>query len=748
MAQYEFHITDYERIFRKQYKIVILFVVLAVSFSILFAKMKPPLYTTSATVKIDRNTVMGLTNEAMIYGTWDNIETQTQVITSFPVLLRAAKKLRMVPDSITDEVHPEDEEILNKVHSIGGKISTSVNGGTNIVVITATSSKPAEARDIANAVALAYKEFSVYGKKLHASKTKMFIQTQLEQCHADLTAIEDEIKTFEENQRIPSLEENSKRTIEEESRLDGQLKGINDAISIIQNESDNLVRRFADRANRPLGAPAPSDWHSDSTRLSLQMSWVSEFADADEGIKKLNTRLIELQILLDDQRSYYTKDHPTIRDIEKKIKETIDQIQLKYAAKVKDLTDKKKLLEEQKGQLDYELRQLPANEMTYARLQRRLEVAENLNNILTAKLQEALIAEAGVVDDVTVMSMATNPGLAVNQSVPKVAGVGIFLGLILGIIFAIVREMFDTSIGTIEDVERTLKLSVLAVIPHISSGEHQKQRNEPKGVAREPLTTRDTSFLVTHFNSKDPTAEAYRILRTNIEYLTFEKPLKCILLTSATMQEGKSTTIANLAVVFAQQGKKVLLLELNLRRPSLHRLFGFEKGPGVTDILIDRVNWRDCVNTVTDMALGKFSMEDIFVLPGLDNLYILPHGHTPPNPTELISSKKMETLIEELRDNFDIILVDGPPLLPVADSMIISKKVDGVILIYMVGNAPRSSLRLTKERLETVQANILGLVLNDIRPETSGSTYNAYSMYAYTAEKTKRKKKRFSLGRS
>jgi succinoglycan biosynthesis transport protein ExoP len=744
MAQYEFHIADYERIFRKQYKIVIVFVVLAVGFSILFAKMKSPLFETAATVKIDRNTVMGLGNESVIYGTWDNIETQTQVITSFPVLLLAAKKMDLIPDSIPDDVQPEDETIMNKIRSIGGKIATDLNSGTNIVTIQASSTDPAEARDIANAVAIAYKEFSVNSKKMHATKTKMFIEEQLNTCRTELAAIENEIRQFEEGQQIPSLEENSRRTIEKEIALDEQLKQVNNAIDVMSAEADNLLKRFANPSANSGNHPA--DLKSDTNYKKQQMSWVSEFTDLDEGMRKLNTRLIELQILLDDQLSFYTRDHPNIRDIDKKIRETIDQILVKYKAKIGELSLKRDRLRMEKTRIETDLRQLPADQMAYARLKRKLEVSENLNAVLTTKLQEALIAEAGVVDDVTIMSMAGMPAAAMNQSVPKVAGVGIFLGLILGIIFAIVREMFDTSIGTIEDVERSMKLTVLAVIPHIASGDqHQRQhsRGDKKGALHEPIAARDNSFLVTHFNSKDPTAEAYRILRTNIEYLTFEKPLQCMLLTSATMQEGKSTTIANLAVVFAQQGKKVLLLELNLRRPSLHRVFGFEKGQGVTDILIDRVGWRDCVNTVTDLALGKFSMEDIFVLPGLDNLHILPHGHTPPNPTELISSKKMDLLFQELRDNFDIILVDGPPLLPVADSMIISKKVDGVILVYMVGNAPRSSLRLTKERLETVQANILGVVLNDIRPETSGSTYNAYSMYAYTAEKSKRKKKRF-----
>jgi tyrosine-protein kinase Etk/Wzc len=479
----------------------------------------------------------------------------------------------------------------------------------------------------------------------------------------------------------------------------------------------------------------------DTLATATQMGWVSRFADDDPGVRQLNNRLISLQVELDDQLSHFRKDHPAVRSTEKKIRETIREILGEYREKTEGLETEREALLKEKRETDRELQGLPANEMRYARLMRRMEVKEELYTLLTKKHQEAMIAEAGAVDDVTVLSMATLPASPTNKDMARVAGVGVFLGLIFGIIFAIVREMFDTSIGTIEDVERALKLPVLAVIPHIHP-EEQKERGGKKKtvVANENLR----SFLVTHFNPKDPTAEAYRILRTNIEYLSFENPLRTILVTSATMQEGKSTTITNLAIAFAQQGKKVMLLECNLRRPSHQKIFGTDKGPGTSDVLIDKVEWRNCVRTVTDLALGDFSMEEILSIPGLDNLNSITYGHRPPNPTELLSSDKMARLLAELRESYDVVLVDAPPLLPVADSMVLSTKVDGVVLVYKVGKAPRNSLQLAKERLETVQANILGVILNDIRPETTGLTYSSYYMYAYGKDKDREPAKRRS----
>jgi capsular exopolysaccharide synthesis family protein len=743
MPQYDFQIADYERIFRKQYKLVLLTVVLSLIFSVIFARTKQPVYRASASVKVDRYNVMGLGTEAFVYGSWDNIETQTSVISSFTVLIRAAKRLSLISDTVPDDVHPSDERIMAIIAGLGGKISTTANSGTNIIRISAVSSIPKEARDIANAVAFAYKEYSFDTKKLQAFKTKHFIEEQLSRCMNELSETEHEVKRFEEGQKIPSVSANTSRIISDAAELDKQVKALDNTMAIISMEQAKLRRSgttesVANDRKKPVARAVDSASLTGRMADSMAgMGWISQYTDNDPGLAELNNRLIQYQLQLSDQLAYRTKGHPAIMETEKKIKETVDQIVSVYNNKLADLELKKKKVLKERDATEREMLQLPSNELEYARLIRKMKIKEGVSSMLTTKLEEARIAEAGAVDDVSILSLALIPSQPFNKNLLQISSVGILLGLLFGIIFAIVREMFDTSIGTIEDVERTLKLSVLAVIPHIHVDE-QRMRNEKADKAHAHLR----QYLVTHFIPKDPTAEAYRILRTNIEYLSFDRSVKTILLTSATMQEGKSTTIANLAVAFAQQGKKVLLLECNLRRPSMQRIFGTIPGPGTSDILIQKIDWHECVRSITDLALGHFSMEEILTMPGLDNFHIITYGHRPPNPTELISSQRMNTLLGELREEFDIILVDAPPLLPVADSMVLSTKVDDVIMVYMVGKAPRNSLRLAKERLEAVQARILGLVLNDIRPETTGLTYQSYYMYAYSPTKEKTKKKR------
>lgn len=735
MEQYEFYITDLQRVLRKRYKIVIFTVILSVAFSIFFVKIKQPLYKSSATVKVDRNSMMDMGMQSMFYyGSWDNIETETKVITSFPVLLRAAKRLKLLDDSIPSDTYPSDNEILQVLHSIRSRVKASMTGNTNIIKIESQSNEPKEASDYANAVTFSYRDFNRFGKKLHATSTKQFIEGQLGRCQRDLSDAEYAVRSFEEQQEIPSISENSRVIISKALKIQEDIKKLDEATAIIEIQEKKL-RKFnsiKDLVQKYTGVK--QDKIADSLQVnttSLKMGWVSEFTDNDPGVRQLNSRLLQLQIQLADQVSFYRKDHPSNKEIEKRIKETADQILGEYQKKREFLGDKKKKLIEEDIEIERELKRIPTNQMSYARLLRRLEVNEELFNLLSQKHQEAMITEAGIVDDVTIMSLATIPGNPVNKNVARVASIGILFGIILGLIFSILREVLDTSIGTIEEVERTIKLPVLAVIPHILD-ETAKSKSRGLNKKRKQLSTsvKPNKILVTQLLPKDPSSEAFRILRTNMEYLFYDKQVKTVLITSATMQEGKSTITANLGIVLAQEGKRVLLVGCNLRRPSMFRLFGVERGPGIADILIEKTKWQDCVKSVTDLVLGGMSMDDILKVPGLENLHMITYGQKPPNPVDLLTSEKMDNFFNELKKHYDVILVDAPPLLPVADSIVLSKKVDGVFLVYKVGKVPRSSLRLSKERLEAVSANILGVILNDIKPETSGFPH-AYIYYQY-----------------
>jgi Mrp family chromosome partitioning ATPase len=281
------------------------------------------------------------------------------------------------------------------------------------------------------------------------------------------------------------------------------------------------------------------------------------------------------------------------------------------------------------------------------------------------------------------------------------------------------------------------------VVPHIQSEAEKQSGYFSFRRSKTPVSAIDNQRrLITQFKPKDPCAEAYRILRSNIEFFSYQSDLKTLLVSSATKQEGKSLTISNIAIAFAQKGKKVLLLECNLRRPTLYKYFGLEKAPGITDILVKKEPWHKCLKNVSDLILGNFPIDEILKVPGLDNLHFITYGNTPLNPSELLSSTAMDTLIAAVKPYFDLVLVDAPPILPVADSMQLATKVDGVLLVYRAGKVSRSSVRLAKQRLETVKAKILGVILNGIKPETSGIQYSRVYVHYYGKEELKLKKKK------
>lgn len=210
-------------------------------------------------------------------------------------------------------------------------------------------------------------------------------------------------------------------------------------------------------------------------------------------------------------------------------------------------------------------------------------------------------------------------------------------------------------------------------------------------------------------NPKSPIAEAYRGIRTSIEFSNLDKNLQVITVTSSMQNEGKSTVLANLAVSFANLDKKVLIMEGDLRNPSVHRMFNISNIKGLTDILLQNKVFADCVHC-TDVK----------------NLHVLTCGAIPPNPSEMLSSKKIRDFIESLREYYDYIFIDASPIGIVTDAGIISTYTDGCIFVVGAGDADIEMAKVSKERLEKVGANILGVVLNKFESSGASGYYNYY----------------------
>lgn len=312
----------------------------------------------------------------------------------------------------------------------------------------------------------------------------------------------------------------------------------------------------------------------------------------------------------------------------------------------------------------------------------------------------------------------TQPKTAVNTIA------GFALGLLLGVLLAFVLEYLDDTIKEVDGVDRFIALPTLGTIPRFvqrdSDGASKSPRAGLLGLpvalltlpfasgGRMPATPSTPARLINHRNPRSPVAEAYRQLRTNIQFSSLDKKIQTLLLTSTGPQEGKSTTLANLAIAIAGTGSKVIVVDCDLRRPTQHKLFNLTNGNGLTNLMVEH-----------DLSNLNCQPTDV------PNLSVITTGPIPPNPSELLGSHRMEEIIARLRSEADYVLFDTPPVVAVTDAAVLATKVDGVVLVIQANRTKRDVAQRAKAQLEKVGANLIGVVLNSVKYDTSIHNYFA-----------------------
>lgn len=299
-----------------------------------------------------------------------------------------------------------------------------------------------------------------------------------------------------------------------------------------------------------------------------------------------------------------------------------------------------------------------------------------------------------MIDPATVPEDPASPNMVLNGML------GLIFGLTVGIGLAMLRGLLDTRIHSAQDIEH---LTTTPVVGKIAQDDQISQRP-----------------LVVHDDPRSPRAEAFRSLRTNLQFLGSVDGSKVFVVTSPTPSDGKTHVVANLAIVLAESGAKVALVEADLRKPRLAQVMGIEGAAGLSDVLIDRT-----------------CLQDVLQPWGTENLTVLPAGQIPPNPSELLGSPRMQEVLDELHEQVDYVLVDAPPVLPVTDAAVLSGFTSGSILIAAVGKTKRQDLETAIEALETVEGNVLGIVLNRI-PIRSAEISGQLS-YKYDAAETEQR---------
>ncbi len=695
-AQYDLNLQDYLRILRRRWKVVAGCCLALGALTLILTPRVQPVYEAGARVKWSRtDSVTGLFLEAFTWSPGDDLATQAQIITSKPVALKAAQRLGRIPMSATIESVLADRTLSTALEAMLSTYSARPIDNTSLIEIKSACPTAEEAVQFVNAVMEEYIIRHTFERNRQAIEAREFVERQVAEVSTRLRAAEERLTRFKEANVGASMPDAKE-------------------IQFFQDEAGRTEARLASLQQLADLLDHPGDPGSSPELLLVDLP--------EEGLAGLRLELARLEDHKRQILAFQKDDAPEV----KSIKEQIDLLTGRLGRETHSALN---LARGRKRDLDAKLARFPRAEQTLMELQREVQVNTEAYQMLMRKHQEALIKEADKVQELTVVEEAT---AAVPRHAPgRVLRslVGLIVGLLLGLVAAFLAETLDTSIGSIEDVEEYLGLPVIGVVPHIDPEATRREIQQRSPTLASDPNLEGLAALVTQFAPQSPAAEAFRSLRTNIEFSRIGKAGRTFLFTSASPSEGKSTTVANLGVAMAQMGMKTLVWDCDLRNPSLNRIFGVPREPGFTHVALGMNRLDDVLHRFSEVFLGRVDMQSMLTSAGLENLRILTAGALPPNPSELLASPLFTDFVVEVASRFDVILIDAPPILPVTDAVILSTRVDGVVLVYQLGRIGRAVLKRAKTHLDNVHAAIRGIVLNDVKAEVS--TYTPEMQYIY-----------------
>ncbi|MBM4133664.1 MAG: hypothetical protein FJ245_07840 [Nitrospira sp.] len=554
----------------------------------------------------------------------------------------------------------------------------------------------------------AYREENIYNRNRQVIEARRFVEGQLKNLAASLHESEQALREFKEQEGQVFVTEEAKQALEQYNKLEGE----QERLSRVRKEVTAQLQSLKE------------------SKTVVQETQSRVYSDEVEAlISKLNQRMSDLTQERDLLLINYTSEHALVRELDRRIVNVKGEMIRELEAKLRTFDERERALRESIVRYKERYLSLPQAAIQLARLERDVMVNSNLYAALKSKHQEFMIKGAEQIEEVTIIEPAPLPTRPTNApNLPLNAFLGILMGGMVGLVAAFLKESFDTSIGTIEEVEAYLKVPVLGVIPRMNRKEIEReiQMGFQEKLDRETLDL--YCHLVALFDPQSPLAEGYRSLRTNIQFAGGMQGNRVLAFVSAGAQEGKSTSAVNLAIALAQDGKRVLLVDADLRKPTIHERLGLEQIPGLSEVILGAVSYLEAIRTVTDLMLGKLGVEQVINAPGIDNLNILPSGKRPDNPAEFMNSPKLTELIDTVRKEYDIVIFDCPPILPVTDGVTLGSKVDGVVMVYQVGKVGRNALKRAKSLLENAHASLIGIVLSNVSAELTPD----YEMYRYS----------------
>lgn len=670
-----------------------------------FTRIK--IYRAGATVLVERRAPQVLGSEVRevvdtsMGNYWRNkeyMETQRQVLTSKRIALLVTEQLHLAtndkfwgPGGSASSSSKKKPSAQDAARMLLGIVNAKPVRDANILEISVEHPDPDLAAKIANTYARVYKEQSIEYKLSSTSGAVKWLANQLDDLKKQLEKAEMALHEFKKKNNIVSVSLEDRQTL-----ISRKIEKLNDALTEIG------LKRMALAAQRKQIIAAKK---VDPTQVA-----VSSVMD-DLTIRSLKTSLVEENRKYVALRARYLDRHPLVleqkaqldavrKDLEREIANTLSGVESKFR-EVKD--NEAKLAAALQTAKDEAL-DLNKREVDYQRLKRTQENTAKLYTLVLTRMKESDLSAQLRVSNIRLLDKATAPRIAVKPRVHLNLMIGALLGLLLGIGLAFLVDMLDNTVKSQEDVDRVPGLVFLGLMQRIPGSITGRRGHRPA-----PNPDLD---LIVHRNPKSPVAEACRAVRTNIMFASTGREMKTIVVTSPGPKEGKTTTAVSVAIAMAQAGARVLIVDTDMRRPRMHRIFQVPGEEGLTSVLVGDGRIADVIKRTE--------------VPGLD---VLPCGHVPPNPAELCQSPQFREVLDQLAGMYDRVVLDSPPVMVVTDAAVLATICDGVLLVARTGFTSKTGLLETARQIGDVGGHLLGCVLNDMDLEKGGHGYYRYRRY-------------------
>lgn len=723
-----YSLKDYIILIRNNLVPVIIIIAVGIIVSVFYALNAVDIYRSESTLKLTKSGGSILQSpflpEIQDFGSDRFISNEIEILKSYNLRERVAQALidtlisypddskfdRLFKDEPAFGGKKEQRQVqsLEAITAMLSSISVEQKRGLDIILVAAESPSAFEAALIANTFANQYRMFNLQLNRDQLTFVKNFLEEQKENKRKELQDAEDLLRSFQEKGGVIALDAQANELIRQLSHFEAQsnatqieLMASEEILIKLKSNLKEQDPRLADYLESLTSEVYLNALQKQLSELQLQkdlaISAADPAMDISPKIKEYDTRIKDLRIKLDEKievlkAGIYASSPGEVKELTRKI---IDE-----ELKSKSLKISRDGLEQIVNRYEQRFNTLPRTSIDLARFQRNRESTEKLYVLLEEKYQEALINEQSQPGNVLIIDNAREPKNPAKPNRLLIILVGTVLGLGLAFGYVFVRNYFDNTIKTPEDIQK-INVNVLAWIPEIDG-------IDIDGTASE--------FVIAKFPDSIP-SEAFRALRTRIH---FSRPnsssLKTILVTSPAPREGKTTVALNLAGSFAQTNKKTLLIDCDFRKPRIHNIFGVSKTPGLIDYLFD-----EC------------KLENIIRASEVKNLSYITSGTIPPNPAEMLGSQQLDNFLADMKKIYDIIIIDSPPVVAVTDSEILSRKVDGTLLIVSSEMTETDMLKRAVELLRSDNAVLIGTVLNNFSYKAGYASY--YKYYYYYAPK-------------